>query len=176
MNLAFEELRKVVPEFPGYQDDSDSNSKLTKITTLRLAVNYIAALTQILKQTDDCDADQIDADSENLSSENQQQVNRENQHQQTPLNQTQLAQLVEALSSSASQNGLLIHRPSSCGSSDLPSCNSPSTAESDSLQSLESLKSSCWPDFSAEDSLDDAFDLILESDGESMQLDEDLIT
>ncbi|XP_076305741.1 uncharacterized protein LOC143222725 [Tachypleus tridentatus] len=48
INLAFEKLRKVVPEFP-YK--SGSRSKLTKITTLRLAVNYIAALTNILEQT-----------------------------------------------------------------------------------------------------------------------------
>ncbi|XP_076312829.1 uncharacterized protein LOC143226140 [Tachypleus tridentatus] len=49
MNQAFEKLRKAVPEIP---NKAGSSSKLTKITTLRLAVNYIAALTDILQQTD----------------------------------------------------------------------------------------------------------------------------
>ncbi|XP_035214840.1 neurogenin-3-like [Stegodyphus dumicola] len=50
INEAFEHLRKVVPQFPTKK--GPDNTKLTKITTLRLAVNYIAALTQILKQAD----------------------------------------------------------------------------------------------------------------------------
>lgn len=50
INDAFEHLRKVVPQFP--TKNGMDNTKLTKITTLRLAVNYIAALTQILKQAD----------------------------------------------------------------------------------------------------------------------------
>uniref|UniRef100_T1IUM0 BHLH domain-containing protein n=1 Tax=Strigamia maritima TaxID=126957 RepID=T1IUM0_STRMM len=43
INAAFEALRKAVPHFPQCE-----NSKLTKITTLRLAMNYIHALSQIL--------------------------------------------------------------------------------------------------------------------------------
>lgn len=50
INDAFETLRKVVPQFPSKA--GADNAKLTKITTLRLAVNYIAALSQILKQAD----------------------------------------------------------------------------------------------------------------------------
>ncbi|GFU04240.1 BHLH domain-containing protein [Nephila pilipes] len=50
INEAFETLRKVVPQFPS--KTGPDNAKLTKITTLRLAVNYIAALSQILKQAD----------------------------------------------------------------------------------------------------------------------------
>ncbi|KAF8782620.1 twist-related protein-like [Argiope bruennichi] len=50
INEAFETLRKVVPQFPSKA--GADNAKLTKITTLRLAVNYIAALSQILKQAD----------------------------------------------------------------------------------------------------------------------------
>ncbi|UYV78804.1 hypothetical protein LAZ67_16002840 [Cordylochernes scorpioides] len=49
INTAFERLRNVVPH---YKDGAD-NSKLPKITTLRLAVNYIAELTHILNQSDD---------------------------------------------------------------------------------------------------------------------------
>lgn len=61
INDAFEELRSVIPQLP---DDGDSPSSsaqpaaldgknsITKITTLRLAVNYIAALSDILKETD----------------------------------------------------------------------------------------------------------------------------
>ncbi|XP_021001063.1 neurogenic differentiation factor 1-like [Parasteatoda tepidariorum] len=50
INDGFEKLRKVVPQFP--TKPGHDNTKLTKITTLRLAVNYIAALTQILVQAD----------------------------------------------------------------------------------------------------------------------------
>lgn len=50
INDAFETLRKVVPQFP--TKTGPDNAKLTKITTLKLAVNYIAALSQILKQAD----------------------------------------------------------------------------------------------------------------------------
>lgn len=44
MNVAFIELQSVVPDFTTV----DPLSKLTKITTLRLALNYIAALRGIL--------------------------------------------------------------------------------------------------------------------------------
>ncbi|XP_076334426.1 uncharacterized protein LOC143238244 [Tachypleus tridentatus] len=50
MNQAFEQLRQVIPHFPNRTDTS--NFKLTKITTLRLAMNYIAALSDILRKTD----------------------------------------------------------------------------------------------------------------------------
>ncbi|XP_013794349.1 twist-related protein-like [Limulus polyphemus] len=50
MNEAFDKLRKVVPTFP--VNAGVENTKLTKITTLRLAVNYIAALTKILHTAD----------------------------------------------------------------------------------------------------------------------------
>lgn len=51
INKAFEDLRAAVPNLPG--GEVDENGKMTKITTLRLAVNYIAALSEILKQADD---------------------------------------------------------------------------------------------------------------------------
>lgn len=57
INDAFEHLRKVVPSFP--MKNGMDNTKLTKITTLRLAVNYIAALSQILKQADAANAASI---------------------------------------------------------------------------------------------------------------------
>lgn len=43
INDAFEQLRRVIPELPGAQ------GKLTKITTLRLAMNYIDALSEMLR-------------------------------------------------------------------------------------------------------------------------------
>ncbi|XP_076366848.1 uncharacterized protein LOC143255292 [Tachypleus tridentatus] len=46
MNEAFEQLRLAIPKFPSV------NSKLTKIKTLRLAVHYIATLSDILRKTD----------------------------------------------------------------------------------------------------------------------------
>jgi len=178
MNSAFESLRKAVPEFPTEPEDiDDSNNKLTKITTLRLAVNYIAALTQILKQTDpdsdqnqDCDnnSDALDDANSFLNSD----FSLEDGENNNSVTSALIASLAEAFDPN---DPLMLHRPSSCGSSDLPSCSSPSNTETSSRQSLESLKSSCWPDFSADDSLPDAFDLILESDGDSMEL-SDLIT
>ncbi|XP_022244611.1 neurogenin-1-like [Limulus polyphemus] len=50
INEAFDRLRKVVPSF--HASAGVNNSKLTKITTLRLAVNYIAALTTLLQSAD----------------------------------------------------------------------------------------------------------------------------
>ncbi|XP_054153890.1 neurogenic differentiation factor 2-like [Oppia nitens] len=181
MNTAFEALRNVVPDFPdevpddmvinmvsGDDLDDKSNSKLTKITTLRLAVNYIRALTEILS----------DADSGGQSATGGNSADG--------TDNAAVAAAIASLPSDVSAlltglpfaDSLLMHRPSSCGSSDhLPttSCSSPSTTETDSLHSLESLRSSCWPDFTADDSLENAFDLILESDGEGMQFDDDFI-
>lgn len=77
INMAFERLRNAVPQLPPSNEDAspvqspcpsqkggrksrsadrkneetDENGKMTKITTLRLAVNYIAALSQILSQS-----------------------------------------------------------------------------------------------------------------------------
>ncbi|XP_076318637.1 uncharacterized protein LOC143229770 [Tachypleus tridentatus] len=56
MNQAFEQLRQAIPQFPNAV--GMSNTKLTKITTLRLAVNYIAALADILRKTDGNDKEQ----------------------------------------------------------------------------------------------------------------------
>lgn len=52
INNAFESLRKVLPEAMEFQT---SSSSMTKITTLRLAVSYIRALTEVLE--DDTDND-----------------------------------------------------------------------------------------------------------------------
>ena len=172
MNLAFEQLRKVVPEFPSMvEEDELQNSKLTKITTLRLAVNYIAALSKILK---DSEAGESEGSG---SAQTQDMCNDSSKSDKTDesFSLASCADMASLLSGLPFDDTLLMHRPSSCGSSDLPSCGS-STTETESLQSLESLKSSCWPDFSADDSLEGAFDLILESDGEGMQFSDDLIT
>ncbi|XP_003745941.1 helix-loop-helix protein delilah-like [Galendromus occidentalis] len=47
INDAFEKLRNVVPGMP-----SETDPKLTKITTLRLAMNYINALSRVLAEAD----------------------------------------------------------------------------------------------------------------------------
>ena len=47
INDAFEKLRNVVPGIP-----SETDPKLTKITTLRLAMNYINALSRVLAEAD----------------------------------------------------------------------------------------------------------------------------
>ena len=45
INDAFEELRKVIPDYP--------SGKMTKITTLRLALNYMGALREMLGHSKD---------------------------------------------------------------------------------------------------------------------------
>lgn len=48
MNDAFQRLRSVVPDITQTEDDNKS----TKINTLKMAVSYISALTQMLKQSE----------------------------------------------------------------------------------------------------------------------------
>ena len=55
INAAFETLRRAVPHIshaPHHSQQENSGEKLTKITTLRLAMKYIAALSQALQQAD----------------------------------------------------------------------------------------------------------------------------
>uniref|UniRef100_T1KWY4 BHLH domain-containing protein n=1 Tax=Tetranychus urticae TaxID=32264 RepID=T1KWY4_TETUR len=53
MNQAFKALKKAVPYLKSdFAPGEDQNSKLTKITTLRLAVEYIAALSMMLSEPD----------------------------------------------------------------------------------------------------------------------------
>ncbi|RWS14637.1 twist-related protein-like protein [Dinothrombium tinctorium] len=201
INEAFEELKRVVPQFP--PNKGPVCEKLTKITTLRLAVNYIAALSQILKQTDSENNDNLKVDNSkdrnnndnnnssgvNCNATNVNSVttnatnNISNNTASNPINNNvncdplfDCSPLLTADSVVEIENLLKMHHRSSSGSlSDLPSCSSPSTStETESLNSLESLRSSCGWDFSADESLDvpDTFDLILESD-ESMQLSDD---
>ncbi|XP_020707672.2 uncharacterized protein LOC105685323 [Athalia rosae] len=67
INLAFETLRKAVPSYmPQLIFSGDgSNEKLTKISTLRLAMKYIKGLTELLHKdngaysNDDCSNDDM---------------------------------------------------------------------------------------------------------------------
>lgn len=115
INEAFEHLRKVVPQFP--MKTGMDNTKLTKITTLRLAVNYIAALSQILKQ----------ADAANTSTVSNERV---------------------AETFTAQQQSII-----------------------DSIDTLDLLGAGLGP---VEGLLDDSFDLILESDDESLPMSDDI--
>lgn len=66
INRAFEELRAAVPVLPGTVVEAEKpgdTSKLTKITTLRLAVNYIAALTQVLREANEGEENGSEVDS-----------------------------------------------------------------------------------------------------------------
>lgn len=72
INVAFETLRRAVPQISGSLNSS--NEKLTKITTLRLAMKYIQGLRQILDGTtgrkngdDSTDFDVFLSDGESLS-------------------------------------------------------------------------------------------------------------
>lgn len=65
INRAFEELRAAVPALPPacVPDKNGDTSKLTKITTLRLAVNYIAALSQMLREANETEENSSEVDS-----------------------------------------------------------------------------------------------------------------
>lgn len=193
INDAFQELRRVIPEIP--EESSfigDGKSNLTKITTLRLAVNYIAALSQILKDTDPENQQPQQLDQHHHHHHQQEMIsshsnsNYENQLMVDegggssslgsmalgsldldglPLSPSQFALTSEDLAAELDssflfrQSSLQSTDPSSCGSSDHRSQNSPSTDSS-----IESFASG-W-DFTSGDSLDiaDTFDLILESE------------
>lgn len=68
INDAFEELRQVLPDI-----EAGKTSKLTKITTLRLAMNYISALRQTLGFDDDMNSDASSFRSSSLSSSGDEQ-------------------------------------------------------------------------------------------------------
>ncbi|KAH9516463.1 hypothetical protein DERF_007199 [Dermatophagoides farinae] len=75
INDAFKRLQSVVPDIFSITDERSSQSmaKLTKINTLKLAVNYISALTQILRQPEtESECPNYGHDNENIqpSSEN----------------------------------------------------------------------------------------------------------
>ena len=178
---------------------SASSKNLTKITTLRLAVNYIAALTEILKEPDPSGASSSIHRPQTSSSSFTQPIACSSR-QDDPLGATSNTDTDSSLGSlgitsldlgldlspsdfplsesdeltaSDLDNCFLIRQcisgaPSSCGSSDLPSHNSPLSTDS-----IESFASGCgaWDFTSADDGLADVaetFDLILESEGENV--------
>lgn len=61
INEAFESLRRAVPHL--HSGNDNHNEKLTKITTLRLAMKYIAALNQVLQEPE------LESDGESLLSD-----------------------------------------------------------------------------------------------------------
>lgn len=175
-------MRSVIPEIPEeVYVPADGKSNLTKITTLRLAVNYIAALSQILKDTDPDNQQQQQQHEHHIDqtqSSNFEQV-MDTGHNNfgsislgsldldgLALSPSQFALTSEDLAAELDSSFLfrqsLSNEPSSCGSSDHRSQNSPSTDSS-----IESFASG-W-DFTSGESLDiaDTFDLILESEGEN---------
>lgn len=54
INAAFETLRRAVPHWSKSPQTNAANEKLTKITTLRLAMKYISALSSALSDTSVC--------------------------------------------------------------------------------------------------------------------------
>lgn len=181
INDAFKELRSVIPELPEeseersdeYSDNASSSSKLTKITTLRLAVNYIAALSDILKHTDPPSPHSPTADSTTSGPSATLQTD--------PLPALPLDLDLEPLNTGdfpLSTDGsrdvaqLLFDsaflrptrsRPGSGSSFDLNSYHSPATTETDSIESFAG--SAGWDFGSTEGSLADVcenFDLMLE--------------
>lgn len=63
INSAFDVLKGVLPNI-----EACSASKMTKITTLRLAMNYISALRNSLGQEDDLHSDAASSRSSSMSS------------------------------------------------------------------------------------------------------------
>ena len=74
INAAFETLRRAVPHISSSsyrnQHDNSGSEKLTKITTLRLAMKYIAALSQALQQPENFIPTRLPPISNNSSSAN----------------------------------------------------------------------------------------------------------
>ena len=72
INVAFEALRNAVPNIDSDEPEcnlqKNATSNMTKITTLRLAMNYIRALRQILGQEDDLGSDASSTRSTSISS------------------------------------------------------------------------------------------------------------
>ncbi|XP_041353469.1 helix-loop-helix protein delilah-like [Gigantopelta aegis] len=72
INVAFEALRNAVPNIDSEMTEcalqKNATSNMTKITTLRLAMNYIRALRQILGQEDDLGSDASSTRSTSISS------------------------------------------------------------------------------------------------------------
>jgi bHLH factor len=200
INDAFRELRSVIPELPEdadersdeYSDNASCSSKLTKITTLRLAVNYIAALSDILKQTDPPSAhaehdsctsgpppplapglgqDTSDAVLSSLSLDLELETLTSGDFpltdSQDDVRDAELRLLIE---NSFGRGGASDTRPASGNSYDLSSYHSPSTTETESIESMTG--SSGWEFASTEEtSLGDvceSFDLMLESDGDGV--------
>ncbi|CAG0880449.1 unnamed protein product [Cyprideis torosa] len=113
INDAFDALRKAIPCFPPVFRNSGS---LTKITTLRLAINYIKALSELLHNGDDgdlqitrivCD-DQTSPNSESFATSSV----------STPRSSAGISLEIEASSCSGSRDDL--SPLTSCSSSPLP--------------------------------------------------------
>ncbi|CAG0921651.1 unnamed protein product [Notodromas monacha] len=68
INVAFESLRKVIPAFTVDQGKPNNESQLTKITTLRLAMNYISSLSRMLEDGGDTSPSPGDASMDSSAS------------------------------------------------------------------------------------------------------------
>uniref|UniRef100_A0A8D9A5V9 Helix-loop-helix protein delilah n=1 Tax=Cacopsylla melanoneura TaxID=428564 RepID=A0A8D9A5V9_9HEMI len=69
INDAFETLRQAIPSVH-FVNENVSNEKMTKITTLKLAMNYISALSQTLRipsQDDDADEESLHSSSSDFT-------------------------------------------------------------------------------------------------------------
>lgn len=62
LNRAFEELRKVIPK-----ESYDGEERLSKITTLRLAIHYISVLANVLEKDSEDESEKDENETEPAS-------------------------------------------------------------------------------------------------------------
>ncbi|KAF4526032.1 hypothetical protein B566_EDAN000825 [Ephemera danica] len=154
INAAFETLRRAVPQMPQslqMQQQAAASAaqaagrgggeKLTKITTLRLAMNYIQALTRILRE----------------------------QEQQPSSNVSSSLCLQSSTPNIVSNFSSFLSEASSAGASEL----SDYLAQHDACTSLPPCTIDAFDDLMV-GVAGDSFDMLLESDGESLTFNSDL--
>jgi len=137
MNQAFMNLKKAVPQLASDSDvGEDQNSKLTKITTLRRAVKYIAALTMLLSETGPL----MDEENTNSIETNGAMVSSMKQSTDQSFLCSNISSPSPSVSSISSISSASISSSSSASSSYSLSISSPSSSSS-SIQSPSSCSS-----------------------------------
>lgn len=137
INTAFDSLRNILPSALAVKPASTS-STLTKITTLRLAVSYIQALSKVLEEENTTDFCSIDGSFESIQAPAQESL----------VLKTHFPPLQDATFSSVSQWALpwvtkLPLLSSSCKNNSSTCASSSSSSSSAPLQSQESPNSLC---------------------------------
>lgn len=187
INSAFENLRKCVPLSISDGTPTSSNEKLTKITTLRLAMKYISTLNDVLNSTYDRDTSFLlnsiinkDIDMNEISDNNYN--NNNNNNDSNTVNNNNISNLDKLSTSHSTAKSKNKSRKSASVASKgvskrstkvkTPKSNrSRSTKKTETYLAQEIINNVCLtPPTSIDSPID--LGLMLESDGESLHLSE----